>query len=114
MVLNKKFMITENNFLHEIAEIILSLFKDPAIGLTKETVCRDGHFSPKMLTVDKLLHMQCSTMLRLLLYLCMVLSDSEFRGLIRRLCNFILSVANDDEDAAYRIIDNHAGSPLKR
>ena len=84
MVLNKKIMITENDFLHEIAEIILSLFKDPAIGLTKETVCRDGHFSPKMLTVDRLLHMQCSTMLRLLLYLCTVLSDSEFRGLIKR------------------------------
>ena len=50
-------MQTENDFLHEIAEIILSIFKDPAIGLTKETVCRDGHFSPKMLTVDKLLHM---------------------------------------------------------
>ena len=89
-------MQTENDFLHEIAEIILSIFKDPAIGLTKETVCRDGHFSPKMLTV------------------CTVLSDSEFRGLIKRLCNFILSVANDNEDAAYRIIDNHAGSPLKR
>ena len=77
-------MITENDFLHEIAEIILSFFKDPAIGLTKEAVCRDGHFSPKMLTVDKLLHMQCSTTLRLLLYLCTVLSDSEFRDLIKR------------------------------
>ena len=114
MVFNKKVMQTEKEFLHEIAEIILSLFKDPTIGLTKETVCRDGHFSPKMLTVDRLLHMQCSTMLRVLLYLCTVLSDSEFHNLIKRLCNLILSVANDDEDAAYRIIDNHAGSPLKR
>ena len=60
MVFNKKIMQTENDFLHEIAEIILSIFKDPAIGLTKETVCRDGHFSPKMLTADKLLHMQCT------------------------------------------------------
>ena len=77
-------MQTEKDFLHEIAEIILSMFKDPDIGLTKEAVCRDGHFSPKMLTVDRLLHMQCSTMLRLLLYLCMVLSDSEFRDLIKR------------------------------
>ena len=107
-------MITENDFLHEIAEIILSIFKNPAIGLTKDAVCRDGHFSPKMLTVDRLLHMQCSTTLRLLLYLCTVLSDSEFHDLIKRLCNLILSVANDDEDAAYRIIDNHAGAPLKR
>ena len=77
-------MLTENDFLHEIAEIILSMFKDPAIGLTKEAVCRDGHFSPKMLTEDRLLHMQCSTMLRLLPYLCAVLSDSEFRVLIKR------------------------------
>ena len=107
-------MLTEKQFLHEIAEMILSMFKNPDIGLTKEAVCRDGHFSPKMMTADKLLHMQCSTMLRLLLYLCAVLNDSEFRGIIMRVCDFILSVANDDEDTAYRIIDNHAGSPLKR
>jgi len=41
-------MQTEKEFLCGIAEIILSTFKDPAIGLTKEAVCRDGHFSPMM------------------------------------------------------------------
>ncbi|MCP6003263.1 hypothetical protein NL386_37530, partial [Klebsiella pneumoniae] len=45
-----KAMITEKDFQTGIAEIILSVFDNQSIGLTKAEVCSDGHFSPKMLT----------------------------------------------------------------
>ena len=105
-------MVTEEKFLNGIAEIILSVFDKPGIGLTKEEFCRDGHFSPKMLTARRLLSMRSETLMRFLLYLATLLSDREFRSLCARIYQYISDVGNIDVASAYDIIDRHAGFPL--
>ena len=106
-------MITEKEFLNEIAEIILSVFDKPGISLTKDEVCRDGHFSPKMLTARRLLAMRSETLMRLLLYLATLLNDNEFRQICDRIAQYIYDVGNNDATSTYDIIDRHAGSPVK-
>lgn len=107
-------MITEKDYLSGIAEIILSVFDNPEMALTKEAVCEDGHFSPKMLTAKKLLCMRSHTLMRLFLYLATLMNEQEFCTIFTRLCRHISYVANHDEDSAYNIIDNHVGSPIMR
>ena len=107
-------MITEKEFLRGISEIILSVFDNRSMGLTKESVCEDGHFSPKMLTAGKLLCMRGETLMRLLLYLATTLSDRELYDLFVRLYQHIFFVASHDDYSAYNIIDNHAGFPVMR
>lgn len=107
-------MITEKEFLSEIAEIILAVFENPEMGLTKEAVCEDGHFSPKMLTANKLLRMRGETLMRLLLYLATTMSERELYKIFIRLFQHINFVASHDGVSAYNIIDNHAGFPLMR
>lgn len=107
-------MITEKEFMTSIAEIILSVFDTPKVGLTQRVICRDGHFSPKMLTPERLLRMRSDTLIRLLLYLATAMSEREFYDICKQLCRYIVYVANHDTDSAYSIIDNHAGSPVNR
>ena len=105
-------MITEEVFLKEIAKIILGFINDQEMDLTKEELCRDGHFSPKMLTLKKLLHMRADTLMRLFLYLATMLNEWDIEGLFADLADYINEVANNHLDSAYEIIDNHAGSPI--
>jgi hypothetical protein len=107
-------MITEREFLTSIAEIILSVFNNPEMCLTKTAVCSDGHFSPKMLYPERLLCMRSDTLMRLLLYLATTMNDLELYDLFARLYQYIAYVANHDEHSAYDIIDSHAGSPINR
>lgn len=107
-------MITENDFLNGIAEIILSVFDNQDLCLTKEGVCKDGHFSPKMLTPDRLLSMHSYTLMRLMLYLATTMSDRELDRLFLQMSRYISFVAEHDEFSAYVIIDSHAGSPIER
>jgi len=105
-------MITESVFMSKIAKIILKVFDNQEMRLTKEVVCKDGHFSPKMLTPEKLLCMKSFTLTRLLLYLAVTMSEEEFKKIFLKLFNYILYVANHDVHSAYNIMDNHAGSRI--
>ena len=107
-------MITEKEFQSGIAEIILGALGNNAKGLTKAEICRDGHFSPEMLTPKKLLSMKSDTLMRLLLYLGITMRDVELFHIFMQLYQYISKLANDNPDAAYDIIDNHAGSPIYR
>ena len=97
-----------------IAEMILGITSGPEMGLTKQELCKDGHFSPKMLTPERLLHMRSDTLMRLFLYLATMMNEWEIELLFADLADYIVEVANDDEFSAYQIIDNHAGSPINR
>ena len=105
-------MITEEVFMKTIAEMILGITSGPEMGLTKEELCRDGHFSPKMLTLKKLLHMRADTLMRLFLYLATMMNEWEIELLFADLADYINDVVNNHLDSAYEIIDNHAGSPI--
>lgn len=107
-------MVTEKEFLSSIAEIILSQLENNPYGLTKSEICRDGHFSPEMLTRQKLLNMKSSTLMRLLLYMGIVLRDIDLFQIFMQLYRYISKVADGDVDSAYYIIDGHAGSPICR
>ena len=81
-------MTTEKAFLKAIAEIILSELENNQYGLTKANICADGHFSPQMLTSERLLNMRSDTMVRLLLYISWalppkVMHQKQFRSVIR-------------------------------
>ena len=107
-------MVTERKFMKGIAEIILSVFDNPEKYLTKTGVCQDGHFSPKMLTADRLLQMRSDTLMRLLLYLAHTMDYLEFLCLMVRVIMYIAKVACSDEESTFHIIDSHAGSPVRR
>lgn len=107
-------MISEMEFMNEIAGIILSVFNGKEKYFTKENVCRDGHFSPKMLVQERLLRMRGTSLLRLMLYIASAMSREEFDKLTLKLSRYITDVANDEDFSAYTIIDSHAGSPIER
>lgn len=107
-------MVTEKEFLHGIAEIILGVFNNEELGLTKSEVSKDGHFTRDMLTNSRLLSMRSDTLMRLLLYLGISMPDRDFYHLFLQLYRHLSYVANHDEFSAYNIIDSHAGSPIGR
>ena len=43
-------MTTEKEFYKVITEIILRVLEENSVKLKKDYICKDGHFSPKMLT----------------------------------------------------------------
>ena len=105
-------MTEEQLFLSGLADIVLRVFDDPEKCLTKVEVCRDGHFSPKMLTHGKLLYSSTSNFMRLMLYLALLMSEQEFYSLFHDMAVYITQVANNEDFSAYDIIDSHAGSPI--
>ena len=107
-------MITEQKFLNELAKIVLRVFDDPELCLTKDAVCRDGHFSPKMLSSDRLLHSSASVFMRLMLYLALLMNKQELDMLFLEMADYISQVADEENISAYDIIDAHAGSPVGR
>lgn len=107
-------MISEKEFMNGIAEIVLSVFDNKEMCLTKGVVCSDGHFSPKMFCPERLLRMRSDTLMRLLLYLATTMSEKQFHEILEQIYRYIVYVANHDEHSAYNIIDNHAGSPINR
>lgn len=103
-------MVSENEFMSGVAEIILSVFDEKI--LIKSEVCRDGHFAPGRMTASQLLHMKSDTLMRLLLYYGMALTPEEHKHLFARLQHYIVTVANFSDNSADAIIDSHAGSPI--
>jgi hypothetical protein len=107
-------MICETEFEKKIAEIMLSAMEKGHEGLKKAQVCRDGHFSPKMMNNEKLLNMRGDNIWRMILLLARTLSPKERLEVFRALYNFIINIA-DSYDGSYEdIIDSHAGSPIKK
>ena len=106
-------MITERDFLSEMGGIILRVFQGNDKFFTKEKVCQDGHFSPKMFLPERILCMRGSTLLRLMLYFASAMSRDELDEIFLALSHRIYEVADDEDFSAYRIIDSHAGSPIK-
>lgn len=110
--LREKKMTAEQKFLSGLADIVLRIFDDPEMSLTKVEVCRDGHFSPKMLTHNKILHSSTSTFMRLMLYLALLMNEQELFLLFHEMARYITQAANDDDFTAYDIIDAHTGSRI--
>ena len=105
-------MITEQMFLSGLADVVLRVFEDPELCLTKDEVCTDGHFSPRMLTSNTLFRTYTSTFMRLMLYLAMLMNEDELQRLFHEMAAYISEVAERDDFSAYYIIDAHAGSPV--
>ena len=105
-------MTTEKAFLKAIAEIILSELENNQYGLTKANICADGHFSPQMLTSERLLNMRSDTMVRLLLYISWALPPKVMQRIASKFNGYIADVANKEDGTVETIFNNHAGSPI--
>lgn len=103
---------TEEVFLSKIAEIILSEVENNEYGLTKANICTYGHFSPQMLTRERLLSMKGETFARFLLYLAWALPTTVWNRISTNCHGYITSVADMDDGTVERIFNNHAGSPI--
>ena len=106
-------MISEKNFLVEIADIILSAVDNNQVVLTISDISNDGHFSPKMLNRKRLTSMGFDTMSRFILYIAKALPEEDLDCIFDDLRDYILYVANLQDGSVEAIIDAHAGSPIK-
>ena len=109
-------MQSEKQFLEGVAKILLRPLRNKKYGITRASVAKDGHFNSMMLTPNKLMEMKAKTLVRLMLYLCTgTLSEEEFLSICLKAASQIYGMANKNSGIdAYNIIDNHAGSPLKK
>ena len=105
-------MITEKKFLREIAEIILSEVENNPNGLTKTVICADGHFSPQMLTRERLFDMKAETMARFFLYVAWALPSAIWDRISAKCHVYITTVADKEDGTVETIFNNHAGSPI--
>lgn len=106
-------MTTEKEFYKVITDIILRVLEENNVKLKKDYICKDGHFSPKMLTDEKLLSMRSDTQFRFLLYIARALPEENIRRIFDNLLCYILFIANKNDGSFEAIIDSHAGSPIK-
>lgn len=107
-------MDLEQEFKETIADIILSTIEHNSVGLTKAKICADGHFSPEMLTREKLTNQKTFTSMRLILCIRRALPKKEAANMLIKIY-FVFELYAEMEDGTVEVIINgHKGSPIKK
>ena len=104
--------MTEKEFNGEIAKMIIETIKSTESKRGMLRLRQEGHFSPQMLTEEKLLNMKGINLIRLFLNIAMDIGYLPFTMLCMRIFNFIWTVGNDEDGTADNINRNHQGSPV--
>mgnify|MGYP007056247686 CR=1 FL=1 len=101
--------MTENQFLRNLAEIILGYVNNKYRGF-RHDVQTVGHFNGSVFMPKRMFHHVASTFFRFLLCMAASMTEQEFKRMMFELANYICEVA-DSED--FNRINGEHAEPLE-
>ena len=108
-------MMTEEDVMRKLAEIILDVVNNPMYPGRKARICRMYHISPNVLTPEKLPRANQFTFFRLMMGLYQeVPHDQEYYDMLEKMCRLTQEVAEMEDGTPEAIIKAHEGSIIGR
>lgn len=108
-------MITEQEVMRKLAEIILDVVNNPKYPGRKSRICKNYHISPNVLTPEKLPRTNQFTFFRLMMGIYQeVPHDQEYYDMLEKMRRLTLEVAEMEDGTPEAIIKAHAGSIINR
>ena len=108
-------MITEQEVMRKLSEIILDVVNNPKYPGRKARISRMYHISPNVLTPEKLPRTNQVTFFRLMMGLYQdVPHDQEYDDMLEKMRRLTLEVAEMEDGTPEAIIKAHEGSIIGR
>ena len=108
-------MITEQEVMRKLSEIILDVVNNPKYPGRKSRICKNYHISPNVLTPEKLPRTNQFTFFRLMMGIYQeVPHDQEYYDMLEKMRRLTLEVAEMEDGTPEAIIKAHEGSIIGR
>ena len=105
-------MTTEAEIEATLAEVILSVIKDPKYQTNVTTFCQENHLDRTNLTSKKLFSMKDRTLFRIMLGIAQMVLFNDFLKMCIRIAHITYGVASMEDGSPEAIKRSHAGSPI--